>query len=109
MELMVDGVLALLAAVGLTSLVWLAAGAIFHAKPHIPGLALVLPLKDEAPALEADVRELRRIQAQLPGAKLILLDCGLTEEARRLAQYFADREERAVLLDGESLERMFSS
>ena len=82
MTLLQDGCIAFLAAVGLTTVVWLAAGAIFHAgRPAIPGLLLVLPLRDEALAMESDVRELRRVQGQLPGAKIILADCGLTPPA----------------------------
>ena len=69
MTLLQDGCIAFLAAVGLTTVVWLAAGAIFHAgRPAIPGLLLVLPLRGEALAMESDVRELRRVQGQLPGA-----------------------------------------
>ena len=95
-----DGVLAFFSAVGMTTVVWLLAGAFLHAgRPTIPGLLLVLPLRGEALAMEADVRELRRVQGQLPGAKILLADCGLTEEARGLAQYLADREKHAELID----------
>ena len=100
MLLLQDGVLAFLSAVGLTTIVWAVAGALLHAggRPAIPGLLLVLPVKGEALALEADVRELRRVQGGLPGAKIILADCGLTAEARALAQYLADREKNASLV-----------
>ena len=72
MLLLQDGVLAFLSAVGLTTIVWAAAGALLHmgGRPAIPGLLLVLPLKGEALAMEADVRELRRVQGSLPGAKI---------------------------------------
>lgn len=101
MMLLQDGCIAFLAAVGLTTVVWLVAGAIFHAgRPAIPGLLLVLPLRDEALSMESDVRELRRIQGQLPGARIILADCGLTPDARGLAQYLACREKNASLVDG---------
>ena len=70
MLLLQDGVLAFLSAVGLTTTVWVFAGALLHAggRPAIPGLLLVLPLKGEALAMEADVRELRRVQGSLPHA-----------------------------------------
>ena len=98
MVLLQEGLLAFLSAVGLTTVVWLAAGALLHTgRPAIPGLLLVLPLRGEAPAMEADVRELRRVQHQLPGAKILLADCGMSETARGLAQYLADREEDAAL------------
>ena len=101
MMLLQDGCIAFLAAVGLTTVVWLVAGAIFHAgRPMIPGLLLVLPLRGEALAMESDVRELRRVQGQLSGAKIVLADCGLTPDARRLAQDLADRGKNAALVDG---------
>ncbi len=99
--LLQDGCIAFLAAVGLTAVVWLVAGGLLRsARPTVPGLLLVLPLRGEALAMEADVRELRRIQGQLPGAKIVLADCGLTEDARALAQYLADREKNADLVWG---------
>ena len=101
MVLMQDGIIAFLSAVGLTTVVWLAAGVILHTgRPLIPGLLLVLPVRDEAPAMEADVRELRRLQGQLPGAGIVLADCGMTADARALAAYLADREQGVALADG---------
>ena len=59
-----DGVIAFFSAVGMTTVVWLLAGAVLHAgRPTIPGLLLVLPVRGEALALEHDVRELRREQS----------------------------------------------
>ena len=64
-----DGVIAFFSAVGMTTVVWLLAGAVLHAgRPTIPGLLLVLPVRGEALALEHDVRELRRVRSSLPGA-----------------------------------------
>ena len=100
MLLLQDGVLAFLSAVGLTTLVWVIAGALVHlgGRPAIPGLLLVLPLRGQALAMEADVRELRRVQGSLPGAKIILADCGLTPDAQALARYLAEREKNAALV-----------
>ena len=100
MTLLQDGLIAFLSAVGLTALVWLVAGAVLHTgRPIVPGLLLVLPLRGEALAMEADVRELRRLQSRLPGARMVLVDCGLTEDARGLAQYLADRVKRGEMVD----------
>ena len=94
-----DGVIAFFSAVGMTTVVWLLA--VLHAgRPAIPGLLLVLPARGDAPALEHDVRELRRVQGSLPGAKLVIADCGMTEEARGLADYLAVREENAAVVNG---------
>ena len=102
MMLFQDGLLAFFSAVGATTVVWLVAGALLHAgRPVIPGVLLVLPVRGEALAMEADVRELRRARHSLPGSKIVLADCGLTEDARALAQYLADRGENIILADGE--------
>ena len=101
MTLLQDGAIAFLSAVGVTALVWIAAGALFRAgRPAIPGLLLVLPLRGEALAMEADVRELRRLRRQLPGAGILLADCGMSAEARALAAYLADRTEGVALTEG---------
>ena len=105
MELMQDGVIAFFCAVGITTVVWLVAGALLHTgRPVIPGLLLVLPVQGEALALEADVRELRRVQSRLPGARMVLADCGLTEDARELAQYLVAREANAALMDAKEFQ-----
>lgn len=108
MVLLQDGVIAFLSAVGLTTVVWFLAGAFLHAgRPAVPGLLLVLPLRGEALAMEADVRELRRVQGRLPGSKIVLADCGMTADARGLARYLADREKNAELIDAGELNACF--
>ncbi|MDY5611955.1 hypothetical protein [Dysosmobacter sp.] len=105
MVLLQDGLIAFLSAVGLTTLVWMAAGVLLHTgRPTVPGLLLVLPLRGEALAMEADVRELRRVQGRLPGAKIVLVDCGLTEDARAMANYLVDREKDAEVIDAKEFE-----
>ena len=100
MALLQDGLIAFLSAVGLTTVIWLAAGVLLHAgRPAVPELMLVLPLRGDAPAMEADMRELRRLRNQLPGARIVLADCSLTAEARALARYLAEREEFAEVMD----------
>lgn len=109
MMLLQDGLIAFFAAVGLTTVVWLVAGAFFHAgRPPVPGLLLVLPLRGEALAMESDVRELRRVQGQLPGAKIVLADCGLTADARSMALYLAGREKNAAVVDGAEIQSLCS-
>jgi hypothetical protein len=51
--------------------------------------------------MESDVRELRRLQGQRPDTKIVLVDCGLTEDARNLARYLADREQGADLVSAQ--------
>ena len=97
MTLLQDGLIAFFSAVGVTTLVWIVAGAFFRAgRPAVPGLLL----RGEALAMEADVRELRRLRGRLPGARIVLADCGLTRDARALAAYLADRDPGVALTDG---------
>ena len=101
MVLLQDGLIAFLSSVGLAAVVWFLAGAFLRAgRPAIPGLMLVLPLQGEALAMEADVRELRRFRHQLPGSRIVLADCGMTEDARALAEYLARRTAGACVMDG---------
>jgi len=94
MTLLQDGLIAFFSAVGVTTLVWIVAGAFFRAgRPAVP-------LRGEALAMEADVRELRRLRGRLPGARIVLADCGLTRDARALAAYLADRDPGVALTDG---------
>ena len=104
MVLLQDGCIAFFSAVGMTTVVWLVAGALLHAgRPTVPGLLLVLPLRGEALAMEADVRELKRLCHRLPGARIVLADCGMSEDARSLAEYMAGRAENITLAEGDRL------
>ena len=50
--------------------------------------------------MEHDVRELRRVRSSLPGTQIVIADCGLTAEARGLADYLAEREDNAAVVNG---------
>ena len=103
MVLLQDGIIAFLSAVGLTAVVWLAAGTVRHAgRPTVPGLLLGLPLRREALALEGDFRGRRRVRHRLPGSCIVLADCGMSEDAKALARYLAEREEDVLLTEGNS-------
>ena len=104
MVLLQEGCIAFFSAVGMTTVVWLVAGALLHAgRPTVPGLLLVLPLRGQALAMEADVRELKRLCHRLPGARIVLADCGMSEDARSLAEYMAGRTENITLAEGDRL------
>lgn len=103
MELIQDGAIAFFSAVGLTACVWLIAGAFLSGKCRNPELRIVLPLRGDAPGMEADLRELLRTRHTLPLATILLLDCGMTDEARQTAAYFCQRRERVELVDAKTL------
>ncbi len=92
MELLQDGLIAFFSAVGLTSCVWLLAGAVLGAgKCRNPLIRLVLPVEGDAPAMEQDLRDLLRVRRQLPGAVIVLEDRGLSPEGREMADCFSRR------------------
>lgn len=100
MELIQDGAIAFLSAIGLAACVWLAAGVFLPGGCRNPEVRLVLPLQGGAPELEADLRELIRARRALPLAKIVLLDRGMTDEARRTAEYFCRRWKNVELAEG---------
>lgn len=103
MELIQDGAIAFLSAVGLTACVWLVAGAFLSGRCCNPEIRLVLPLKGTAPEMETDLRELLRTRHTLPKATILLVDCGLTEEARQAAEYFCRRRRQVELIDAKDV------
>ena len=104
MVLLQDGCIAFFSAVGMTTVVWLVAGALLHpGRPTVPGLLLVLPLRGQALAMEADVRELKRLCHRLPGARIVLADCGMSADARSLAEYMAGPTENMTPAEGDRL------
>ena len=86
MQLLQDGVIALLAAIGLTALLWSLAGWIFRPRGRIPGTVfLLVPVRGAAPGMEQTLRALRGAGIDRR-AEVLLADCGLTDEARRRAE-----------------------
>ena len=79
MEIWQDGVLAGLAAVGLTAILWLLAEALFRWRAHPPAAAYLVEASGGAEQLDMTLLELSRERA-LP---VVLVDCGLTAAGRR--------------------------
>ena len=80
MEIWQDGVLAGLAAVGLTAILWLLAGLLFvYQKGELLDAVYLVPLSGGAEQLDMTLRELSRERA-LP---VVLVDCGLTAAGRQ--------------------------
>ena len=86
MEIWQDGVLAGLAAVGLTAILWLLAGLLFRRRERLLDAVYLVPLSGGAEQLDMTLRELSRERA-LP---VLLVDCGLTDEGRRAAALLSD-------------------
>ena len=107
MHLWQDGLLALLAAIGLGSLLWALARGLLTIHPRRRGDALVLlPARGDGEHLEEQVRYLEALNREEGLFSAILLaDCGLTEEGRRLARLLC-RGRRVRLCGPEDLLRL---
>ncbi|MDE7220611.1 MAG: hypothetical protein K2O45_13495 [Oscillospiraceae bacterium] len=101
MNLWQDGVVALLAAVGLASIMWTAVRAVLFAGPEVRReIAALLPVQGDGQHLEEQVRALQRLrQEQGVFGRALLVDCGLTGEGRKLAGILV-RKYRWIVLCG---------
>lgn len=102
MRLWQDGVVALLAAIGLACVVWTVVRAALYTGPERrKSVVALLPAAGGGDGLEEQVKTLRALRSEQELFGMVLLvDCGLSEEGRRLAQLLA-REDRWVCLCGQ--------
>ncbi len=99
MQLWQDGVMAMLAAIGLASIIWTVVRAVLFAGPERRvETAALLPARGDGGGLEEQVAALEALRRE-QGAfgRVLLVDCGLSEEGRRRAELLA-RERRWVTL-----------
>ena len=87
MEIWQDGVLAGLAAVGLTALLWLLAGSLFRWREKPLDAVYLVTLTGGAEKLDMTLRELAR-ERPLP---VILVDSGLNEMGRQRTELLLTR------------------
>lgn len=97
MQLWQDGLVAMLAAIGLASLMWAVVKAVLYPAPERRrGAAALVPAQGDGEGLEGQIRIMERLRKEqaLVGT-VLLVDCGLTEEGLRLARLLA-RDRRWV-------------
>jgi len=101
MQLWQDGLVALLAAVGLASLMWAAVRTVLYAKPlKRHGVFALIPAQGNGESLEQQVRALEYLRReQGVFGRILLVDCGLTEEGVQLSRLLA-KEDRWITLCG---------
>lgn len=99
MQLWQDGLVAGLAAIGLASLMWLVVRAVLFAGPdRRQGVVALLPARGDGEDLEQQVHTLEHLRYEQGVIGMILLvDCGLSDEGRKLAKLLS-REDRWVAL-----------
>ncbi len=99
MQLWQDGLVAMLAAIGLASMMWAVVKVVLYAGPERrPGVVAVIPAQGAGETLEEQVHILERLrQEQGVIGMVLLVDCGLSEEGKRLSRAL-ERRNRWVTL-----------
>ena len=101
MELLENGVVAFLAAVGLAALLWGLAGLVLRRRPRPVEAVLVLPAEADGETLEMDVRTLASFRNQLGAyTPIIVADLGLSETGRRRARLLSEQVGGLTVLPG---------
>lgn len=105
MQLLQSGVIAALAAIGLTSLVWLTVSVVCSPRlPECAAAAAVVPASGSAERLEQTVRHLQRVRYEERAfSRIVILDCGMDAEARRLAELLCRENYGIEICDREAL------
>lgn len=105
MTLLQDGVIALLAAVGLTAILWLIADMIFRRREEVP-VVLLLPVKDAAEEMEYQVHCLMEVRTRTGRyTPIILADCGLNAEAKERADKLTQTHTGVAMIKAGELPR----
>ena len=103
MELMGDGLIAFLAAVGVSTILWLLAETLLRRHRPVAEAVLVLPVRGDGATLERALH-LTMEQRATGETPILLADCGLDETGLRLAQRLPQRYSRVQLCPAEELE-----
>ena len=98
MQLWQDGIIALLAAIGLSSLVWILVRALFFLPPVAHSAIILICARGDGEGVEQQVRTLLLLRSQYGiVGQILLVDCGLSEDGKRLCHTLA-RSEHIVTL-----------
>ena len=110
MQLWQDGLVAMLAAIGLASLMWMVVRALFFAQPERrQGVVALIPAQGDGDALEQQVHTLERMRREQGVLGMILLvDCGLTDEGQRVSRLLALEDRWVALCQMEEIGRYLS-
>lgn len=103
MGLMGDGLIAFLAAVGVSTILWLLAETLLRRHRPVAEAVLVLPVRGDGATLERALH-LTMEQRATGETPILLADCGLDETGLRLAQSLTQRYSRVQLCPAEELE-----
>ena len=100
MEILADALLAMLAAIGIWTLGRMALDRLFAADAKGSYIWIVVRAAGDGGGLEQTVRSLTR---RRPGPDVVLMDCGLNEQGRTLAERLTKQEPHVSLCPWEGL------
>ena len=91
MQLWQDGLVAMLAAIGLASLMWAVVKVVLYGRQEVrQGVVALIPAQGDGTGLEEQVHILERLrQEQGVIGMILLVDCGLSGEGCKLAELLA--------------------
>ena len=97
MKLLQDGLVAMLAAIGLATLLWLIVSALFRLKrERMDHVAALVPARGSAIGLEHTVHTLEQVRCEHGGfGTIVIVDCGLNDVGAQIAGLL-QREDRDV-------------
>ena len=106
MSILTDGLIAFLAAVGLTALIWLLASFLLRRREPSIDAAIVLPVRGAGEQMDYAVYTACQVRSQLGRyTPVVLVDCGLEEQARLRAGFLAENNNCVTVLLPSELER----
>lgn len=104
LEIFFEALLALLASIGLLGLGWLLLGRLLAPVGRSSRVLAVIPAAGDGEGLEQNIRGLLWLRCcGLAEVDVVIADCGLSEEGRRLAQILHQQEPGLVLCSAEQL------
>ena len=107
MQLWQDGLLAALAAVGLAFLMWTVIRAVlFPLSPKRQNTVALIPAQGDAEYLEQQLHSLKLLRQKQNAFGLILLvDCGLSDEGRKISRLLARQDRSVAVCDSSEISR----
>ena len=106
MRLWQDGLIALLAAIGLASIFWMIISAVVFTPARRQHAVALICARGNGEDLEDQVRTLSLLQARRNAVdEILLVDCGLTEEGRTLCRLLAGQNRRVSLCGKDEIEK----
>ena len=110
MQLWQDGLIAMLAAIGVASLMWAAVKAVLYpGAPRRQNIVALVTAQGDGEQMEQQVRTLRRIrQEQRLFGSILLVDCGLNEEGKKISRLLERQDRWVTLCTADEISRYIS-